>query len=153
PFRVAVLKNLDRFVIGDAREWSFDVFQLGYITANRLQVVRASRQNTLHNVADEVLRQLHDVIELGVGDFRLHHPELSQVAARFRFFCTERWTKRVDLAQRHGRGFNVKLAGLREVRLLIKVIDRKQRGGSLARRRRKDGRISKGKAAIIKEIS
>ena len=109
--------------------------------------------HALHNVADEVLSQFHNVIELGIGNFRLHHPELSQVAARLGFFRAERRPKRIDLAQRHGGGFNIKLARLRKERVFIKIFHRKKRGGAFTRRGRKDGRISQREAAIVKEIA
>ena len=45
------------------------------------------------------------------------------------------------------------LAGLREVSLLIEILHREQRGGTLAGRGRKNGRIGEGEAAIIEEIA
>ena len=69
------------------------------------------------------------------------------------FFRAKRWPERINLAQRHGGGFDVELAGLGEVSLLIEILDRKQRGGSFAGGGRKNGRIGEGEAAIIKKIA
>ena len=66
---------------------------------------------------DQVLRQLFDVVERGVGHFRFHHPEFRQVAARFGFFGAEGGAKAIYFAEGHGVGFVVELAGLGEVTL------------------------------------
>ena len=94
---------------------------------------------------------VHQVVERGVGDFRLDHPELGEVAARLRLLRAEGRPEAVDLAQRHRRGFDVELARLREVSLLLEVVHRKQRGRAFASRRRQDRRIGQGEAAIVED--
>ena len=88
-----------------------------------------------------------------VGDFGLDHPELGQMAAGFRFLRAKGWPEGVHLAQRHRRGFDIKLAGLRQKRLLVEIIDRKQRGGAFAGGGREDRRIGQGEAAVVKEVA
>ena len=51
------------------------------------------------------------------GDLGLDHPELGEVAARLRLLRAEGRAEAVDLAQRERGGFDVELAGLREVGL------------------------------------
>ena len=43
---------------------------------------RRSLQASLHDEGDELLRQHHQVVERGIGDLGLDHPELGEVAAR-----------------------------------------------------------------------
>ena len=109
-FAVTFLKQPDRIVVADPVERGLDVFQPGDVTLDGLQIVPAAGHNLLHNVADEVFRQLHDVVQFGISDFRFHHPELCQVAAGLGFLSAECRAKGIHLAQRHGGGFNVKLA-------------------------------------------
>ena len=50
--------------------------------------------------------------------------------------------KHVDLAERRGHGFDVELAGLREVGLfLVDVLHLEERGGAFAGRGREDRRV------------
>ncbi len=148
-----MLQALDRLVVGDARERRCDLFELGDVPPDDLQVGAAFFEATLYQEGDQALGKLHDVVERAVSNFRLDHPELGEVAACFRFLCAERRTEGVDLAERHGRGFDVELAGLREVGLLVEVVDREERGRALARGGRKDRRIGQGEAAIVEEIA
>ena len=117
-----------------------------------LQIAAPLLQAALHQKADEVFRQVHEVVEFGVGHLGLDHPELGEVAARLGFFRAERWPEGIHLAQRHGRRLDVELAGLGEICLLVKVIDRKQRARALAGGRSKDGRIGQDEAALVKEV-
>ena len=68
-----------------------------------------------------------------IRNLGLDHPEFGKVAARFGFFGAERRAKGVNLAQGHGAGFAVKLAGLREVGLLSEVIGFEERRRCLRR--------------------
>ena len=97
--------------------------------------------------------QIHQVVEFGVGDFRLDHPELGEVAARLRFFRAEGWAERIHLAQRHGRGFDIELARLRQIRLLVEVIDRETAWWCLRSGGRENRRIGQGESALVEEIA
>ena len=60
----------------------------------------------------------------------------------------------VNLAERHGRGFVIKLAGLRQVGLAVfEVIHFEQRGGAFAGRGREDGRIHQREAVRIEIVA
>ena len=132
---VAFLQILHRIVVADARKWRLNLFQLRNVAANRLQIGAPPLQAALHDETDQPLGQIHQVVEFGVGDFRLDHPELGEVAARLRFLRAKCWTERIHLAQRHRRRFDVKLAGLREVCLLVEIIHREKRARAFASRR------------------
>ena len=75
------------------------------------------------------------------------------MAARLRFLRAKRWPERIHLAQRHRRGFDIKLAGLREVSLLVEIIDRKKRARAFASRRSKNRRIGQRESALVKKIA
>src|SRR5438552_3114862 len=151
--RVPLLQPLYRFVISDARKRRLHIFQLADIAPDGGQLVAAALQAALDDKADEVFRQLHDVVERSVGDFRLHHPEFCEVPAGLGFFRAKSWAEGINLAQRHSSGFDIELSGLREIRLLIEILDREQRAGALAGGGRQYGRIGEGEAAIIKKIA
>ena len=58
-----------------------------------LEVGAALFEDALDDEADELFGELHHVVEVGVGDFGLDHPELGEVAARFRFLGAEGWAE------------------------------------------------------------
>ena len=108
----------------------------------------------LHDGADEALAELHHVVEMRVGGFGLEHPEFGEVAARLGFFGAKRGAEGVDLAERGGRRFDVKLAGLREVGLLVvNVIHFEKGGGAFAGGGRENGRVRERVALIVHEIA
>ena len=106
----ALLQNFNRFVVGDARKRGVDVRELGRIAPDRFQFPRAVLEHRLHDVADQAFAQRHHVFQVRVGRFRLEHPEFGEVAARLRFLRAEGRPEGVDLAERHGRRFDVELA-------------------------------------------
>ena len=113
---------------------------------------RFSRQ-LLHDRRDEIFRQHHQVVESSVGDLGLHHPELREVPPRLRLLRAKRRPEAVHLAQRHRGRFDVELARLRQVCLLLEVVHRKQRRRAFARRRRQNRRIGQRKATLIEEVA
>ena len=152
-FGVGFLQHLYGFVVSDARERGFNLFQLRDIAPDDLQIAAPLLQAALHQKADQAFGQVHEVVEFGVGHFRLDHPEFGQVAAGLGFFRAKRWPEGIHLAQRHGRGFDVELAGLREIRLLVEIIDREKRAGAFAGGRSKNRRIGEDEAALVEEIA
>ena len=117
------------------------------------QIGAAALEAALDQESQKAFGEFHDVVERGVGDFGLDHPELGEVAAGLGFFRAEGWAERIDLAERHGGGFDVELAGLRQVRLLFEVVDGKQRGGPFAGGGRQDGRIGQRESVAVEEIA
>ncbi len=74
--------------------------------------------------ADEAFTQGHGFVQFHIGGLRFEHPEFGEMAARLGFFCAERRTKSINLPQRHGQGFAVQLAALRQVGfLIVDVVD------------------------------
>ncbi len=89
-----------------------------------------------------------------VGSFGLEHPEFGEVAARLGFFRAKCGAERVDLAESHGGGFDVELAGLRQVGLLVvNVIYFEERGGAFAGSGREDGRVGERVALGVHVIA
>src|SRR5207247_4095968 len=69
-------------------------------------------------------------------------------------FRSKHRTEVIDAAKRHGSGFSVQLAALREKYLLIfEIVDGKQRGGAFAGGRREDGRVGEDESLIVEEIA
>src|SRR5262245_54365759 len=99
---------------------------------------------------EEVLGQLHVLVESGERHLRLDHPELGQMAPRLGLLRAERGTEDVHLAEGEGARLGVELAALREIRRLAEVLYREQRGGALARGRRQDRRIEAEEAVLVK---
>src|SRR5437588_301973 len=123
-------------------------------TSNACDAMRCKPplQAAFHDEADQSLSQIHQVVEFGIGDFRFDHPKLGEVTARLRFLRAKRWTERIHFAQRHRRGFDIKLARLSEVRLLVEIVDGEKCARAFASRGSKDWRIGEGEAALIEKI-
>src|SRR5580698_8674519 len=84
-------------------------------------------------MGDEVFGQLEEAIEFEEGYLGLDHPELCEVAAGFGFFGAEGGAEAVDLAEGEGGGFDVELAGLGEVGLVVvEVVHLEELGGAFA---------------------
>ena len=153
-FAALGLQNLDRVVVAHARERRLDGFQLGDVALQALQFFAAVLQHAAHDEDDHLFGHALHVFQRGVGHLRLHHPELGEVAARLGFLGAERGAEAIHLAERHGGGFVVELAGLRQVGLVVvEVIHLEQRGGAFAGRGREDGRIHQGEAVRIEVIA
>src|SRR5260370_5013227 len=75
------------------------------------------------------------------------------MAARLGLLRAEGRTEGIHLAQCHGRGFNVELAGLRQKRFFVEVVDREQSAGAFAGRGREDGRIGQNEAALVEKVT
>src|SRR5580693_994709 len=75
------------------------------------------------------------------------------MTAGLAFLGAERRPERIHLAQRHRSSFDVKLSGLREVGLLVEIIDRKQRSRAFTRGGRENWRIGQREAALVEEIA
>ena len=150
---VAFLQILHCVVVTDAGKRRLNLFELGKVAANGLQVHTPPLQAALHDETDQSLRQIHQVIEFGISNFRFDHPELGEVTARLRFLRAKRWTKRIHFAQRHRRGFDVKLAGLREVRLLVEIIDGEECARAFASRRSENRRIGERESSLVETIA
>ena len=108
----------DRVVVGDPRKRLLDRFELRSVAFEHLQLAPPLVEHAADDRDDQVFGQVHHVVEVGVGHLGLDHPELGEVAARLRFLGAERRAEAVDAAERHGVGFVVELAALRQVRRL-----------------------------------
>ena len=57
------------------------------------------------------------------------------------------------MPKRHGGRFDIELAGLREIGLLVKIVDREKRGRAFACGGRDDRRVGQREAAVVEEIA
>ena len=73
-------------------------------------------QNIRDDELDHILGQGHVVGEVSERDLRLDHPELGRVACGVGVFGAERGAEGVDIAEGHGVGLAVELAGDGQVR-------------------------------------
>src|SRR5262249_1796660 len=92
-------------------------------------------------------------VETGERHLGLDHPELGQMAARLRLLGAEGRPEDVDLAEGHRARLAVELAALREVRGLVEVADRKERGRTLAGGGSQDGRVEGEEAASVEVLA
>ena len=67
-------------------------------------------QHVAEDPLEEPLGQVHVVVELEEGHFRLDHPELGQVPRGVGVLGAERGAEGVDLAQRAGEDLGLQLA-------------------------------------------
>ena len=126
------------------------------LEVSRRMTFRSGARRVEHAVDDEaqeLLGEFHQAVEIAIGDFRLDHPELGEMAAGLGFFGAKSWAEGVDLAQRERGALDVELAALREVGFVSEVFNGKERAGAFAGRRREDGRIGEDEAALVEEVA
>ena len=149
-----MLKNLNGFVVGDAREGRLHVFEFLHIALQGFQLARAMLHDVLHDLAHQAFTQGHHVFEVREGGFRLQHPEFREVPAGFGFLGAKRGTEAIHFAQRGGGGLDVELPGLGKIGLLVvDVVHFKEGGGAFASRRGKHRRVGKRVADAIHVIA
>ena len=122
-----------------------------------LERARARPARSVEDAADdldqEVLGEVHVAVEVDERDLGLDHPELGQMAARLRLLGAEGRAEAVHLAERHRAGLHVELAGLREVGLVVEVVDLEQRRRALARVGREDRRVDQREAVRVEVVA
>ena len=84
---------------------------LVYELVEEVHFLGSSLQNVGDDVFDHILRQAHVVVQIRKGDLRLDHPELGGVAGGVGVLRPEGGAKGVDVAEGHGEGLAVELAG------------------------------------------
>ena len=148
------LQNPDGVVVAHPRKRRLDGFQLGDVALQPLQLLAPVFEHAPDDEDDQLLGHALHVLQRGVGHLRLYHPELREVAPRLGFLGAEGRSKAVDLAEGHGRGFVIELAGLRQVGLVVlEVVHLEQRGGSLARCRSENRGIHQGEAVRVEIVA
>ena len=112
-----LFQKLDGFGIGDVAEiGGHDVVQalqqaLVHELVKEAHLLGRILQNVGNDVLDHILSQTHIVGQIGKRDFRLDHPELGGVARGVGVFGAEGGAEGVDVAEGHGEGLAVELAG------------------------------------------
>ena len=83
---------------------------LVYHLVQELQIVCTVVQRPAYAIFDEVLGQVHVVIDVVEGHLWLNHPELRQMARRIGVFSPERRSERIDGTERCGPQLTLELA-------------------------------------------
>ena len=68
-------------------------------------------QHIGNDVLQHILLHTHQILQIGKSHLRLDHPELSGMAGGVGVFRAESGTKGIDVAEGHGEGLTVELAG------------------------------------------
>ena len=71
---------------------------------------------------DEILGQIHVVVQIVESHFGFNHPKFRQVTRGIGVFCPECWSKSINLSQSHGKSFAFQLSGNRQVGMFSKEI-------------------------------
>ena len=71
-------------------------------------LIGAVVEDVLNTKLDAPLNQIHIVIEIGEGNFRLDHPELTRVARGVALFGAEGRAKGVDVLERHRKSLDMR---------------------------------------------
>jgi len=88
----------------------------------KLEVAGTVLQYVVEQKLEELLRQIHIVIEIVKRHLRFDHPELGKVAAGIRVFSAERRAEGVDQRQRHRVNLGFQLTAHGEAGLLAEKI-------------------------------
>ena len=148
------LQRLDRFVVRDPGKRLLDRFELRDVALDDRELTPPLLEDATDHGNNQILGQIHHVVQIRVRHLRLDHPELGQMPPCFRFLGTERRAETVDAAERHRIRFVVQLPALRQVRgLVVEILRRKQSRRAFAGRRRKDRRIGEDESARVEEIA
>ena len=78
------------------------------------QLVRALFQHGFDQIFEEILLDVHQLVNVAEGDFRLDHPELGGVGLGVAVLCAEGGAEGVHLREGHGEGFRLQLTGHRQ---------------------------------------
>ena len=150
---VRLVQHGDGFVVAQAREGRLDRLQFRDVALDHLEVGHAALEHAADDEAEEVFGQRHQVIEAGIGELRLDHPELGEVAAGLGFFRAEGGAEAVDLAEGERGALDVELAALGEEGLVAEVVHREERRGAFARGGREDRRIGEDEAVVVEIVA
>src|SRR5262249_35787762 len=127
--RVRILEHLYCIVVLKPWKWRGDLFQFRHISLKLRELSAPVLQHPMHDERDELFRQHHYVVQIGIRHFGLDHPKLCQMAPGLGLLRAKRWSETVDLAKGSRSRFVVELPRLRQVSLRVfKVIHLEQRG-------------------------
>src|SRR5688572_2155966 len=86
------------------------------------QVITAKFQCIAHEVLQELLSELHVILQIIKSHLRFNHPELCEVACSIGILCTESWSEGIDISQRQGVGFPFELSRYCKVGVAAKEV-------------------------------
>ena len=86
------------------------------------QLIRAFLEHGPDDILQEILLDIHQLVEVAEGDFRLNHPEFRRVGFRVAVLRPEGRPEGIDLPERHGEGLALQLSADRQRGLLPEEI-------------------------------
>ncbi len=125
---VVLLQDLDGVGVGDAAKLAVghQLQTLDEALVNELVEERHLVRAVVQHIADDVLGHglggIHVAVQVAERHLGLDHPELGRVAGGEALLGTERGAKGVHLAERHGHGLGLQLAGNGQVDRLLKEV-------------------------------
>ena len=87
-----------------------------------IHLFRRIFQNIIDDIFQHGFGQGHIVIQVRKGHLRLDHPELCRMTGRVGIFCTEGWTKGINIPESHRKGLSVQLSADGQIRFFTKEI-------------------------------
>ncbi|MNR10322.1 hypothetical protein D3C85_1265670 [compost metagenome] len=126
------MQEFDSFIVGNTREWSLNILQLGDIASYSFKLCPAVLKNGLDNMRNEILLYLEAFLMVHESHFRFDHPELNQMATGLGFLRTESGSERIHFPKRHGCSFHIELSTLSKISIFIKVFGVEQIGCPLS---------------------
>ena len=130
-----------------------DGFEFGDVFADDFEVGAVVGEDRGDDVGDVGFGEVEEAVEFEEGDLGFDHPELGEVAAGFGFFGAEGGAEAVDLAEGEGGGFDVELAGLGEVGLVVvEVVHLEELGGAFAGVGGEDGWVGADEAVGVEVL-
>src|SRR5258705_5392738 len=153
-FLVSLMQHPDCVVVVNPWERRHNSFEFSRVALEQFQLFTSILQNSRGNVGQHSFGQCEHIFKASKSHFRLDHPELCQVSPGFGFLCSKRRTKTVNLAKGSGSRFVVKLARLRQVRLLaFEIVDFEKSSRSFTRSWCEYGRIAECESIVVEKIS
>ena len=104
--------------------YTLEAFYEGVVIAvvQEFDIIVAVVKGILDKMLDEVLGQVHVLVDVIECHFGLYHPELGKVPWRIGVLCAERWAESIDLSKSGGSQFSLKLSAYGKGSLLSEEI-------------------------------
>src|SRR6266567_8058580 len=132
-YRPLLTNHLESIVVGDSWKWRLDLLQILSLSPEQSQLSTRLLKQLSNDMAQHLLLNFHDSVQINVRCLRLEMPIFCEVPAGPGLFCPERGGDGVDLPDGGDQSFGVQFPALRGVCLLIKIFHVKQRRASFCR--------------------
>ena len=128
PFdpRLFTTNHLESIVIRDSWKRGLDLLYVLPLSLEQSQLCARPFQQLPNNMAQHLLLNLHDPVQVNIGRLCFEMPVFCEMPARARLLRPERWSDSVDLPHSGYQRFSVQLPALGKVRLLIEIFHFKE---------------------------